>query len=136
MKTFTFYSRYIIVLCLLLCATSKIFGQRHFATTQQSGATGLLCLGCVVTEQGNAVDANLQTHSTLNVPVGLFAATYQELIFPAQAAANTPLTIKLGTGNNLLDVTALGGVTITPYNGNVAGTSITAPTLASVASSN
>ncbi|WPU93816.1 gliding motility-associated C-terminal domain-containing protein [Mucilaginibacter sabulilitoris] len=137
MRTFTFYSRYIIVLCLLLCATSQIFGQRHFATTQKSGATGLLCIGCVVTEQANAVDANLQSHSTLNVPVGLLAATYQELIFPGGAvAANTPLTIKLGTGDNLLDVTALGGVIITPYNGNVAGTPVTAPTLASVASSN
>jgi gliding motility-associated-like protein len=66
----------------------------------------------------------------------VLAATFQELIFPAQVAANTPLTIKLGTGDNLLDVTALGGVIITPYNGNVAGTPVTAPTLASVASSN
>ncbi|MDN5284713.1 MAG: gliding motility-associated C-terminal protein [Mucilaginibacter sp.] len=137
MKTFTFYSRYIIVLCLLLCATSKIFGQRHFATTQNNGATGLLCVGCTVTNPLNAVDANLQTYSVLNVPVSLLAGTYQELIFPGGAvAANTPLTIKLGTGDNLLDVTALGGVIITPYNGNVAGTSITAPTLASVLSNN
>jgi len=136
MRTFTFYSRYIIVLCLLLCATSQIFGQRHFATTQQSGATGLLCLGCVVNNQGNAIDANLQTFSTLNVPVGLLASTYQELIFPGTVPANTQLTIKLGTGDNLLDVTLLGGVTITPYNGNVAGTPVTAPTLASVASNN
>ncbi|WP_419699980.1 gliding motility-associated C-terminal domain-containing protein [Mucilaginibacter sp. NFX135] len=136
MRTFTFYSRYIIVLCLLLFATSQIFGQRHFATTQQSGATGLLCLGCVVNNQGNAIDANLQTYSTLNVPVGLLASTYQELIFPATVPANTQLTIKLGTGDNLLDVTLLGGVTITPYNGNVAGTPVTAPTLASVASNN
>ena len=136
MKTFTFYSRYIISLCLLLCVSSSIFAQRHFATDQHSGATGLLCLGCVVTDPDNAKDANLQTHSTLNVPVGLLAATYQELIFPAQVAANTPLTIKLGTGDNLLDVTALGGVIITPYNGTVAGTPVTAPTLASVASNN
>ncbi|WP_183566772.1 gliding motility-associated C-terminal domain-containing protein [Mucilaginibacter sp. SP1R1] len=137
MKTFTFYSRYIIVLCLLLCATSKIFGQRHFATTQQSGSTGLLCLGCVVTNQGNAVDGNLQSYSVLNVPVALLASTYQELIFPAgPVAANTPLTIKLGTGDNLLDVTALGGVVVTPYNGSTAGTPVTAATLASVASSN
>ncbi|MBB6111408.1 gliding motility-associated C-terminal domain-containing protein [Mucilaginibacter lappiensis] len=136
MRTFTFYCRYIIVLCLLLCATSQIFGQRHFATTQQSGATGLLCLGCVVNNQGNAIDANLQTYSTLNVTVGLIASTYQELIFPTTVPANTPLTIKLGTGDNLLDVTLLGGVTITPYNGSVAGTPVTAPTLASVASNN
>ncbi|MDN3550333.1 gliding motility-associated C-terminal domain-containing protein [Mucilaginibacter aquaedulcis] len=136
MKTFTFYSRYIITLCLLLCVTSNIFAQRHFATDQRTGATGLLCVNCLVTDSLNAKDANLQTHSTLNVAVGLLAATYQELIFPASVAANTPLTIKLGTGNNLLDVTALGGVVITPYNGNVAGTSVSAPTLASVASSN
>lgn len=97
----------------------------------------MLCLGCVVDNQSSAIDANLQTYSTINVPVGVLASTYQELIFPVKIAANTPLIIKLGTGDNLLDLTALGNITIRPYNGNSpVGGGVSAATLVSALSNN
>ncbi|GGH15836.1 gliding motility-associated C-terminal domain-containing protein [Mucilaginibacter phyllosphaerae] len=139
MKTSTFFSRYLASLLLLLFTSINIYAQRNFATTQQSSAASLLCLGCVVNNQGSAIDGNLQTYSTLNVTLGVAAVTYQELIFPgaAKVAANTPVTLKLGSGDNLLDLTALGGISIRAYNGNnPVGGAISAGTLVSAVSNN
>ncbi|MBL4674891.1 MAG: hypothetical protein JKY70_01585, partial [Mucilaginibacter sp.] len=139
MKTSTFFSRWITVLLILLCTTLNVFAQRNFATTQQNGRSDVSCLGCVVDNAGLAVDGNLQTYSTLTVAVGVAASTYQELIFPgpAKVAANTPVTVKLGTGDNLLDLTLLGGVTIQAYNGTTpVGGAIAAATLLSALSNN
>ncbi|GAA3978233.1 gliding motility-associated C-terminal domain-containing protein [Mucilaginibacter dorajii] len=139
MRTSTLFSRYIKILCLLLFSSSKIFGQHHFATTQVSSTPGLLCAACVVTNPGNAVDGNLQTSSTLNLTLGVLAQTYQELIFPgsAKVAAGTPVTIKLGTGDNLVDLTLLGAVTIQAYNGGSAiGSPVTLATLLTAVSNN
>ncbi|MFD0793495.1 gliding motility-associated C-terminal domain-containing protein [Mucilaginibacter litoreus] len=139
MKTSTFFSRTVIVLLLLLfCSTLKIYAQRNFATTQRNGRSSVLCLGCVVNNPNNAIDGNLQTYSTLNVAVGVDASTYQELIFPgAKVAANTPATIKLGTGDNLLDVALLGRITIRAYNGSTpVGSALSATTLVSTLSNN
>lgn len=138
MKTSTFFSRYIALLFLLIISTTGVYAQRNFATTQASSSPSLLCVNCIVTGQAQAVDGNLQTHSTLNVTVGVLASTYQELIFPgAKVAANTPVTIKLGSGDNLLDLTALGGIRIQAFNGAApVGGAISAATLVSAASNN
>ncbi|AMR30558.1 hypothetical protein A0256_03525 [Mucilaginibacter sp. PAMC 26640] len=139
MKTFTFHRWLILLICFLLIFASNLFAQRNFATTQVSSNGGLLCVGCLVTNQAAAVDGSLQTASVLNVTTGVIAQTYQELIFPAagKVAAGTPVTIKLGSGDNLLDLTALGGISIRPYNGSsAAGASISAATLVSALSNN
>ncbi|RYE20454.1 MAG: hypothetical protein EOP51_17800, partial [Sphingobacteriales bacterium] len=141
MSIFNFISRIIIVLCLLLVIASldKTYAQRIYANDERNGNAGLLCLGCVVNNPDNAADGNTQTFSVINVTVGLLAQTYQELIFTGvnKPAANTRVRIKLGTGNNLLDLTALGGVSIRAYNGNAtAGPSYTVPTLVSALSNN
>ncbi len=139
MKTSTFFGKYIALLCLLTFVSTSLFAQRKFATTQVSGSGGLLCLNCIVTNQANAVDGNLQTRSQLNVVLGVASQTYQELIFPGpgKVAAGTPVTIKLGSGDNLLDLTALGGISLRAYNGNTpAGASVSAATLVSAVSNN
>ncbi|TWR24504.1 gliding motility-associated C-terminal domain-containing protein [Mucilaginibacter achroorhodeus] len=139
MKTSTYFSRFVAVLLLLLCTTLNVIAQRNFATTQQSGRNDILCLGCVVDNAALAVDGNLQTNSVIRVGVGVAASTYQELIFPgaAKVAANTPVTVKLGTGDNLLDLTVLGRITIRAYNGNTpVGGAIAANTLLTALSNN
>jgi gliding motility-associated-like protein len=139
MKFFTFY-RYLRILYLLLffVSVNSAFAQRNYATSQQNGTAGA-CLVCSVTTPANAADGNLQSFSTLNVSLGLLAQTYQVLIFPASGgvAANTPVTIKLGSGNNLLDATLLGGILLQAYNGNnPIGSPVAAATLLSAVSSN
>lgn len=137
MKIFTF-SRYLFITCLLLIASFSSYGQRNYASAQQSGTSGA-CLVCSVDNPANAADGNIETFSTLNVSLGALAQTYQELIFPVSGnvAANTPVTIKLGTGNNLLDATVLGGILLQAYNGTTPiGQPVAASTLASAASGN
>ncbi|TWR25233.1 gliding motility-associated C-terminal domain-containing protein [Mucilaginibacter pallidiroseus] len=139
METFTFYRRLIILFVLLTFPAGKLLAQRIFATSQQSGNSGLLCVNCVVNNPQNAADGNLQTRSVINVAVGVASSTYQELIFPAtgKVAANTPVTIKIGTADNLLDLTVLGRITIRPYNGSTpVGGAIAANTLLTAVSNN
>jgi gliding motility-associated-like protein len=139
MKTLITYHRCIVLFCLLFFASFTTYGQINYANSQANGATGLLCLGCNVSNPTNSVDGNLQTFSTLNVTVGLAAKTYQEMIFPAvgKVPAGTPVTVKLGTADNLVDLTALGGISVQAYYGSTAiGTATTASTLVSVLSNN
>jgi hypothetical protein len=139
MKISTFITRYIIafVLCLSLFIVNA-FGQRNYATNQRTGTNGI-CLFCSPNNAANAADGNVQTFSQLNVTVGLGAQSWQELIFPGsgKVAANIPVTVKLGTGNNLIDLTLLGGTLLQAYNGNSAiGQPVAASTLLSVLSNN
>ncbi|MCC8408224.1 gliding motility-associated C-terminal domain-containing protein [Mucilaginibacter sp. UR6-1] len=139
MRIFTFIGRCSFILCLLLFSSYKIRAQRIYADDQRNGREGLLCANCIVQNAGNAVDGNPQTYSVINVAVGLAASTYQELIFTGSTkpAANTPIRIKLGTGDNLADLTLLGGLSIRAYNGAAtAGPSYSAATLLTAVSNN
>lgn len=132
-STFSFFMAFII--CIF--GMHDAFAQRIYANAQQSGSDGLLCLNCQVTNQSNAVDGNLQSHSTIRVSVGLAAQTFQEAIFPATVPANTPVSLKIGSGDDLLSVQALGAVLIRPYNGATpAGPAVTASTLATALNNN
>ncbi|MGY3214762.1 Ig-like domain-containing protein [Mucilaginibacter sp. HD30] len=138
MKIFTLLISFAAA-CLLLLTTQGVYAQRNYATTNRVGANGLLCVNCIVTNPNNGSDGNPQTFSVLNVAVGVAASTYQELIFPApgKVPANTPVSLKLGSGNNLLDVTALGGIFLQAYNGNTpVAPGLAAATLVSAASNN
>jgi gliding motility-associated-like protein len=136
MKTFTLI-RYLLVLFICLSST-YLLAQRNYANTQQTGTTGILCVNCIVTSPGNAVDNSPQTFSTLNVVLGVAAQTYQDLIFPAPGVtAGTAVHIKLGTGNSLLSAQVLGAVFIRPYNGTTpAGPAVAASSLVTAASNN
>ncbi|MES2808075.1 MAG: gliding motility-associated C-terminal domain-containing protein [Bacteroidota bacterium] len=137
MKIKSTFHRYFMLLFIICLAPFVSQAQVIHANSQQTGAAGLLCLNCTVTNPANAADGNLQSFSVLNVTVGLAARTYQELIFPAQVAASTPVAVKLGSGDNLLDLTALGGITLQAYNGGSAvGSALTASTLVSAVSNN
>jgi len=139
MKNIYLFNRnFAVVLFLLLFFSVNSFAQRIYATTQDNGLNGT-CVLCGVVNPSNAVDGNLQTFSTLTVTVGIGAQSYQELIFPTTGGvpANTPVTIKLGTGNNLIDLTLLGGILLQPFNGNTpSGQPVGAATLVSALTGN
>lgn len=142
MKVFTFItSCFLLIICLLTGITSNAFAQRTFASSTKTGTSSVLCLGCTVTNPGNAADGNLQTFSTINVGVGVAASTWEELLFPGapttKVPANTPVSIKLGSGNNLLSVQALGAITVQAYNnGTAIGSPISASTLVTLLANN
>jgi gliding motility-associated-like protein len=136
MKISTFYRYLTVFLCLLLITFPKVYAQRIYATDQNSGASGL-CLICNVTDDAAAADGSLQTYSVISVSLGALAETHQSVIFPGLVPANTVVTIKLGTGDNLLDATVLGGILLQGYNGTTPiGSPVTAATLLSAASNN
>ncbi|RYY37192.1 MAG: hypothetical protein EOP46_03635, partial [Sphingobacteriaceae bacterium] len=139
MSIFTFINRCSLVLCLLMFISLKNYGQRIYANQQDNGRSGLVCVNCVVNNAGAAVDGNPQTNSVINVAVGVLAQTWQEVIFngPVKPTASTPVRLKLGTGDNLVDLTALGGVSLRAYNNNTpVGPSYTLGTLVTAASNN
>ncbi|MBE9584847.1 gliding motility-associated C-terminal domain-containing protein [Mucilaginibacter sp. JRF] len=139
MGIYTFIIRLLTLIFLLTLTTVSVNAQRIYANSQANGRAGVLCLNCQVTNPGNAVDGNPQTYSTIAVTVGLAASTYQDLIFTGSTkpAANTTMRFKVGTGDNLLSLTALGGISVQAYNGtNTVGPLYTAATLLGVASNN
>ncbi|RVU00455.1 gliding motility-associated C-terminal domain-containing protein [Mucilaginibacter limnophilus] len=140
MSISTLIKRHIpILLCLLLFTSIKSYAQRIYANEQDNGRSGLVCVNCVVNDASNAADGNPQTRSQINVVVGVGAQTWQEVIFsgPVKPAANTPVRLKLGTGDNLADLTVLGSVSIRAYNGDSpVGPSYSLGTLVTAASNN
>lgn len=140
MKISTLLKKCFVAFVVCLFATINVFAQRNYATSQRSGNSGLLCVGCTVTNPANAADGNVQSASTIGVAVGLLGGeTWQEVIFPGsgKVSANTPVTIKLGSGDNLLDLTLLGRVILQAYNGNTAvGQPVAAGSLLSALSNN
>lgn len=127
-----------LILALFILQSSIVFGQRIYGSSQRNGVGGLLCLACGVQNPDNAADGKPETYATLNVSVGLLASAYEEIIFPSKPAAGTPISLKLGTGDNLLSVTALGGIRLQAYNGlnNPVGPAVLASDLASVLANN
>ncbi|AYL96439.1 gliding motility-associated C-terminal domain-containing protein [Mucilaginibacter celer] len=139
MKNLAFPKNALLVLFILLALFNIKYAnaQRLYATSEQHGATGVACVDCLVANAANAADGNVQTFSSLNVVVGVAAQTYQALIFPSVKTAGTPVTVKLGSGDKLLSLTALGGVYLQAYNGNAAiGTPVAVATLLTALSNN
>jgi gliding motility-associated-like protein len=88
------------------------------AATQQSGITGLLCVACSIQNPGNSTDADVTNYTRLSLVVGVAAAGYQRLIFQNAGSATDSIRLDLGTATGLLDLTALGGITINVMSGN------------------
>jgi gliding motility-associated-like protein len=136
-KTTFKYLITILTIIILFISVKNVDAQRIYASSQKTGSSSILCLNCTVTNPANAADGNLQTASILNVGVGVAASTYQELVFAAKPAAGIPVTVKLGSGDKLLSLTALGGVTLQAYNGTTAiGKPVAASTLLTALSNN
>ncbi|GAB3927862.1 gliding motility-associated C-terminal domain-containing protein [Mucilaginibacter myungsuensis] len=138
MKISTYLKWCIFTLTFWLFNSQNVFAQRNYATTQRTGTNGV-CLLCAPTDPANAADGNTQTNSVVRVTVGLLAQSWQEVIFPGagKVPANTPVTVKLGSGDNLLNLTLLGGTLLQAYNGNTAiGQPVTAASLLSALSNN
>jgi gliding motility-associated-like protein len=137
MKTYLLYMRFLLLLIAGIAGTATLNAQIMAADSQRVGATGLLCLQCVVNNPSRAADANLQSFSELRVNVGLGAQTYQELIYPSVLPANTRTIVKFGTGDNLISLQLLGAIYIQPFNGTTpAGAQVTAASLLTVLSNN
>lgn len=117
------------VLILITFGITQTYSQQQFKrvyanSVEKSDNEYLLLIKAgYVDNQNNAVDGNTSTFATLNSTVVQLAfiklggEAFVDLRFtgPDKPSANTPLTIKLGIGGNLL--TALGGITIQPKNG-------------------
>jgi gliding motility-associated-like protein len=139
MKKLAFNKNALLVLFILLALFNIKYAhaQRTYATSEQHGATGVACVNCTVLNASNAADGNVQTFSSLNVVVGVAAQTYQELIFQTSKTSGTPVTVKLGSGDKLLSLTALGGVSLQAYSGSTAiGTPVAVSTLLTALSNN
>jgi gliding motility-associated-like protein len=92
-----------------------------FATSQQTYATGIN-LGSV-TDGPNAVDASVNTHSTITRLLSLTGSFGQELDFPFQGHAGDSIYIKVGgTGTHILSLGLLDGVYVRTFNQGTAGT--------------
>jgi gliding motility-associated-like protein len=100
-------------------ASSSTNPNCNAAATQQSGISGLLCVGCSIQGAGNSVDADLTNYTQINLAVGAGATGSQRLIFQRSGAATDSIRVDLETPTGLLDLSALGGITLNVRNGNI-----------------
>jgi len=120
----------ILVLILLSLSIKHTYSQqfeRVYANSVQKSADEYLLLGAIkagyVTNANLAADNSPATFATLNstvvqvafIEIGGEAVIRLRFTGADKPSINTPLTIKLGVGGNLL--TALGGITVQAING-------------------
>ncbi|HVI45050.1 MAG TPA: T9SS type A sorting domain-containing protein [Chitinophaga sp.] len=124
MKLYPYKCLLWLLLCMLSCFPR--LSAQVYATTQTNGVTGI-CLLCGVSDPNNPVNnTNLSDFSTFNITAGLLGVTVQQtLIFPAASVTGCDsLIIGIGSGNALLSVNLLGGITVQTYNGSTANNDV------------
>ena len=91
-----------------------------YADDESHGAN-LTCIACVVTNAGNAVDADENTYSTVSLTVGVGGAyVYQRLQFPAAASHDEYVSIVVeGPSLEELNESSLACLELTTYNNGV-----------------
>ncbi|MBF4488043.1 hypothetical protein IRZ78_24855, partial [Flavobacterium sp. CSZ] len=124
-KTFTFYDlivqrRLLAVwlLLFLLLMSNKNFAQTFCRPTSQTNTAGggLLCIGTSVTNPDNAIDASLDTFSSLTNTVGVGNCIAQETFVLGQMAkAGDQIVVYYGS-NSTLNVNLLSNISIQSKN--------------------
>ncbi|KQN38216.1 hypothetical protein ASE92_01915 [Pedobacter sp. Leaf41] len=93
------------------------------AISETNGVSGGISLGAGVINPNNAIDGNVNTGSTLVIPVGLLGSSvYQRLKFSSISNVGDTLRLKITTPGQLLSLGLLPNVVVTTYlNGNSNG---------------
>lgn len=82
--------------------------------------SGLLCVGCGVTNPLLAVDADTTTHSTITATLGVAATVGQLLQFPANYNAGDSIQVDLEVPSQVLGAQVLGSIQVQTYSNGVA----------------
>lgn len=93
------------------------------AISQTNGVSGGISVGAGVINPNSAIDGNVNTGSTLVIPVGLLGSSvYQRLKFSSISNVGDTLRLKITTPGQLLSLGLLPNVAVTTYlNGNSNG---------------
>lgn len=81
--------------------------------------SGLLCVGCSVTDPLLAVDADTTTHSSINATLGVAATVGQLLQFPASFSAGDSIQVDLEIPSQVLGAQVLSGIELETYSNGI-----------------
>jgi len=100
-----------LVLAVSFLMISGLAKAQVYANSQSTGTNGI-CLGCGITNAGNAVDNNLNSFANMNVTAGLLGASaYMNLGFPIPATAGSTINLVVESpSTGLLNASVLGGL--------------------------
>jgi|GEM_PF-5665031 len=96
---------------------SKVIPLATDGATVASGTTGL-CIGCSVSQASRVINADLSDQASITLPLGVGGAGYLEVRFPSARPAVGRIGFLMTDGGGLVDVTLLGGLTLTTYLGS------------------
>lgn len=118
---YTLLHNFLPLILVMLVGISEVKGQtKTYATNQNNGVSGGICVLCGVTDPTFPITPSITDFSVFKITVGLGnIAVQQTLIFPS---VNTnegcdELVIGLGSDATLLTAALLGGVKIETFNG-------------------
>lgn len=80
--------------------------------------SGLICVGCSVTNPLLAVDADSTTHSSITAALGVAATVGQLLRFPANFSAGDSIQVDLEVPSQVLGAQVLSGIEFETYTNN------------------
>lgn len=106
----------------VLAGTSPVHAARVIpvdadGATVSTGTSGL-CVGCSVSGASRAIDADLTNQATITLPLGVGTSAYIDVQFPSAQPAVGRAGFLMTDGGGLVDVTLLGGITLTTYLGS------------------
>ncbi|PYF70025.1 Ig-like domain-containing protein [Pedobacter nutrimenti] len=87
------------------------------ATTELHDVDGLISVLAGVDNPGFAVDNDINTGSTLRMPVGVAASVYQRAIFTGLSTIGDKVRLKIVSPNTLLNLAVVPSIQVTTYNG-------------------
>lgn len=86
--------------------------------TAQTNDVNGLCIGCAVTNPGNAIDADTTTYTTLSALVNLVNGyVSQTLVMPTPGAAGDTARFALEYPGQLVSASLIGGLQVQSFNG-------------------
>lgn len=98
---------------------AKVIPLATSGATVTSGTDGL-CLGCSVSKPNRIINDNLDDEASVSIPLGVLGSAYVDVRFGTPQSATGRVGFLLSDGGGIVDVTLLGGLTLTTYLGDAA----------------
>lgn len=114
----------VFAIIFVLLSTMSYAQDKVYVSSQTNQITGF-CTLCFMQNGQNVVGSNENDYATMILPLGVSGRISQTLFFPATTKKITKVVIGIGSGNTVLSLQLLGGVSIETFMGNTSNNDAT-----------
>ncbi|MCL8538200.1 T9SS type A sorting domain-containing protein [Chryseobacterium gallinarum] len=114
----------VFAIIFVLLSTMSYAQDKVYVSSQTNQITGF-CALCFMQNGQNVVGSDENDYATMILPLGVSGRISQTLFFPATTKKITKVVIGIGSGNTVLSLQLLGGVSIETFMGNTSNNDAT-----------